>query len=262
MSRLIHINSMIDRQATDLYSTTWTSYLSKPIVSSGKLSMKVNSIDLVNLFYTFGTESSILWVITDVGGTDTLNSFQITTSDNFDSGTTLAAYLTTLCTSISLSFAYDTSTCRLTATNGSATISRIVGSYRYSDLLTTTYNNVIDKLGYTQDLTSTTISAGGTLEGESPLRLLRSTCYYLQCNGLSNINQSITPTPYNNPHILARVSASNFGYVSQLSYNEEVFLEISEKQINLLKFSLLDDELQPVYAQNAPIVFTLQVRFS
>jgi len=260
--RLIHLNSMIDRQASDLYTTDWTTFLARPLLTSGKVSMKIKNIDLVNLFYTFGTESSILWVYSDYGGLgETLNSFQLSLTDTYDNGTTLSSYLTTLCTSLSLTFAYDTSTARMTVTNGGATTIRIVGSYRYSDDLANTYNNVIDRLGITQDLRTTTILAAGSLEAQSPLRLLRSTCYYLIADILSNTTESIVPTPYSTPHILGKISASNFGFVSQLQYSEEVYLSSSEKQIDKIHFSLLDDELYPVYSTNAPICITLDILF-
>ena len=256
---LIHINSMVDREPIDLYTTSWTTYLSNPIKTmNGKVKMIVKDIELPNLFYTFGSAEYVLYVIVDPSGTPSTKTYTLSLTRNYTDGSTLATALTTLCVADSLVFTFDSTTSKLTMTNNNASSVRMIGSYRYSDELTTALSNIVDKLGFTQDLTNEIVTASGTLVAESPLRLLRSNCYYLTCDVISSYtSQSRVPNPYSHPNIFARVSGNNFGYLSSFQYTNEIMLNTQEKVLDRLHFELLDDQLYNLYATNVPITITL-----
>jgi hypothetical protein len=257
----LHINSFIDRKPTDLYTTNFTTYFSNPIkTNNGKVKLNVKNIEIPNIFYTFGESEYILYVIIDPSGVPTTKSYTLSLTRNYADGATIATALNSLCALDNIVFTFDSTTARLTCTNNNASSIRIIGSYRYSDNLSTAFSNVVDRLGFTQNMTSQTIISTGSLEAESPLRLLRSNCYYLTCDIISSYtNQSRVPNPYTKPYIFARVSANNFGYLSQYIYSNDFMLNTTETIIEKMTFQLLDDQLFEINATNCPITFTIGV---
>lgn len=257
-----YINSYMDRTPSD-YTHSWQTYFNEPIRISNKKRMKLQllNVELPNVAYTFPEASSMLWVnIWNGVSAWVLKSYQIATDRNFNAPADLVTHLNTLTTADSLVFSYDANTCRLTITNNNANKIRVVGSYRYQDSISTTYNNVIDRLGFTQDLTSAEVASSGTLEGETILRLLRTNRYYITCSNLGSFNkQSRVPTPYANPYIISSVASSNFGRISQLEFSSPVFFYSNETELRSLKFEVLDDELQPVQLNECPVTFSLLI---
>lgn len=256
------INSYLDRTPSD-YTHSWTTYFSEPVRVSGKKRMKLQlqNIELPNTAYTFPEASSILWVnIWDGVSAWILKSYSVATDRNFNTPSDFVTYINTLTVADSLVFSYDANTCRMTLTNNNANKIRVVGSYRYQDSISTTYNNIIDRLGFTQDLTSAEVASSGTLEGETILRLLRTNRYYITCSNLGNYSkQSRVPSPYVNPYIIACVASSNFGRISQLEYGNAVFFYTNELELKSLKFEILDDEFQSVQLNECPVTFSLLI---
>jgi hypothetical protein len=257
---VIHINSNTDRTTVDTDTASWTTFLYKAIqcAHGNKLKMAVESVELPNTVYSFSPYENTIWWIHDYGGTNVLRSVTIATDRTYDS-TNFATYLNSLMSASSylLTFAYDNNTGRLTLTNNQAVPIRLIGSYRYGE---TAANNAADKLGFTQSLLTTSIAAAGTLNATGVLRLLRTNCYYLTCDSIgSRVSQGQVPTPYEQPRIIAKIQASNFGTLSQIRNGSSLYYDVSEKDIKSLAFSVLDDQLYPVSFNGCPITFTLRV---
>jgi len=259
----LFINSAIDRQSIDTTTHNWTTYLSRSIkTNSGQIKLKLLDIELPNLAYNFGPYAYKLWYIKDVGGADTLTSISLPITENIANGTALVAKLNALFTanSDSLVASIGSTTNKITITNNDALlVYRVVSSYRWGD--TTTTDDCTDRLGFTQDLRTTTLTAGGgTLTAESCIKLLRTNCYYLTCDILgSSVKQANIPQPYKNPNILAKVAGLNYGLLSQLQYSNDIYYDIGNKQIDMMRFELLDDNFDSIDCSNAAITFTLEI---
>ena len=189
-------------------------------------------------------------------------NFQIDINRFFPDGSSFISYINSALATAghNLVFSYSTSTAKLTLTNNTVSRIRLIGSYRYSDRLDTAFNNVIDRLGFIQNTAGVVVAPAGTITGQGILRLLRTSCYYLTCNLLSaRYRQSVVPNPYNNPNILARITAGNFGTLSQLQFAQTMTYGIGSNDILGLMFSLLDDELLPIDLAGSPITLSLRL---
>lgn len=256
----IFVNSYTDRMVGDTTSS-FTTYFNKAIrTGNRKIKLNVQSIEIANLCYSFGVYESVVWFVFDVGGSNTLKGYQVPITTNITDGTALATALQTLTVADGITWAYDTNSAKLTFTNSTAATIKMVSSFRYSEN-TNIYNDCHDKIGFTQDMTNITVAHTDTLTGSSPIRMLRTNCYYLTANVLgSSDDQSIVPSPYyTKDPIIARVSASNFGTLSQFEYLSEVKFETPIKEISSIKFQLLDDQLRPISIGEAPITFSLNI---
>jgi hypothetical protein len=233
------------------------------MTTNGKLQVRVVDIELPNLAYNFGEYAYKVWYIKDVGGADTLTSISLPITENIADGTALVAKLNALFTANgdSITASINANSYKLTFTNDDALLTyRFVSSYRYNDLLSTTYDDCMDRLGFTQDLRTTTIAPAGTLTGASCIKMLRTNCYYLTCDVLgAEKKQNNVPTPYKQPNILGKIIAYNFGLVSQLQYSSDIYYSVSEKQIDRLAFTLLDDQLNPISINEGGITITLEI---
>jgi hypothetical protein len=257
---MIFVNSYLDRMVGDT-TESFTTYFNKTIrTSSKKIRMNVQSIEIANLCYSFGTYESLVWLVLDYGGANTLKSYQVPITQNITTGTALATALQTLTTADGITWAYSTDTAKLTFTNSTGATIKMVSSYRYSENANI-YNDCHDKIGYTQNMTSVTVADGATLTADSPVRMLRTNCYYLTANVLGGTeDQTNVPTPYyTKDPIIARVSASNFGTLSQFEYLPQIQFETPFKEISSIKFQLLDDQLRPITVGEAPITFSLSI---
>jgi hypothetical protein len=254
----IHLNTQIDRRTADLDTTDITAYFTKAILTSGKIRMQITNIELPNLAYTFPYHSCVLWYVIDPAGANTLKSATIRTDRNYNNATDLITDLNALVVGDNLVFSYDANTCRITLTNNNASTIKLVSSYRYSEN-TSCYNDVMDRLGFDQDLRTTTIAHDGTLEANSCVKLLRSNCYYLTCGQIGSFAQQSTCVGMNKPNILARITGNNFGFLSQLTFTNEMIIDTPENNIDKLELKLLDDMLYPVSINNGSITMTIKV---
>jgi len=254
----LHVNTLIDRRSVDTDTTDVTVYLSKPFVTNGKVKLQMTNIELPNLAYTFPYHSCVLWYILDPLGANTLQSVTIRTDRNYNNANDLVTDLNTAVNANLLVFSYDNNTCRLTLTNNNPATIKLVSSYRYSEN-TNCYNDCMDRLGFDQDLRTTNLMMGDTLEANSCLKLLRSNCYYITCDQVGSYLQQSTPVGLNKPNILARVTANNFGYLSQLSFVNQMVIDTPENMLDKLQFKILDSELYPISLNNASITFTIRL---
>lgn len=266
---LLHINSSIDRRTEDLSTSQWTTYLANSISasSSNKVEMLIDNIDFPNSTYTFPPTAGTVWWIHDVGNANTLRSLSIDVQRVYDTGADVATALNAAMQSAgyNLSFQFSTLTYKLTLQNKESVPIRLVGSYRYEDLIDQTYNNSCDRLGFTQNTRDTSLVALATMQGAGVLRTLRSSCYYLTADILSNrIRQSQFPNEYQQPSVIGRIGASNFGSLSQLQTASSVFFNSQgTTSIDRITFGVLDDELNPVEDLGGmPICFSLRIIIS
>lgn len=259
----LHINSDTDRTISDTTTSKWTTYLSTPISisSTSKAILSVQSIEIPNVLYNFGLYDSIFWFY--VPSTTTLVGSQIDTSRVFIDGSEFATYMNNLLTPQNIAFTFSTSTNKLTITNNRASAIIIPQSYRYGDTtFNNAYNSCIDKIGFTQELNSVTINPAGSVTAQSMLRLLRTNCYYLTCDAVASSSmQSVIPSPYKSGSndIVARVTAGNFGSLSQLSYLTGTNIQIQSETLSRLSFQLLDDNFYPINDMYLPITMTLKI---
>jgi len=160
-----------------------------------------------------------------------------------------------------ITLAYDADTTKLLVTNTGTDPLRLVSSYRHVDdpYSSVAVNNAADRLGFTQSMADEWINPGSSLAAEGILRMLRTNCYYITCDAVTGSRQAIVPRPGENKPILARVSATNFGNLSQFPYATATQFNTQLQQINSFKFEVLDDELFPVDLGGQPVTFTMRV---
>jgi hypothetical protein len=258
----IHINSDIDRTPADVSTSSWTTYLATPILvsSSSEIRISLEACEIPNVLYNFGVDASVFWWIHDPAGANILKNIQIPTDRNFQDGTAFATWMTSAFTSAgaNLTATFDTTSNKLSIRNDNLVPIRIVQSYRYG-ILNGTYNQAIDKLGFTQSL-PLSIPEMGIVTADSVLRLLRTNCYYLTLDEVSSSQkEAMTPNPYRLGHkIIGRITAGNFGSLSQLQYLPASNVKISNNTISKFTFSLLDENLYPITVY-APVTLTLRV---
>ena len=263
----LYVNSLIDRNVEDdLNNSSFTIFLDVPIkTNKGNISMRIESIELPNTFYSFPQESSLFWILTNIGTTHNLINIPLQTDAIYENGDELITYLNNYCSfnSIPLVFSYNKFRGKITITNNYSNPIRIVSSYRYIgiDTYSSNINNDCqDRLGFNLNYSSGfNINSSGSLEASGILRLLRTNCAYLSCDISDGSNQrsSLVPSNKNGSNIVCKIPCGNFGTVSQVQIVSEVELLCSEKMINKLNFSLLDDELNPLSLNGSPLTFSV-----
>lgn len=276
----IYVNSEIDRVLRENASTTldFTALLSgskiiKIFPNERRCRIKLNQIEIPNTLYNFPNSQNRLNIVV-FDASDNPSSLEFVELDpnrvyntpldiiNF-LNTELLAHANAVMNDLVLSFSDLTK--KVTLTNNSAVIVRLVSSFRYpnelADGLGVAFNTIVDRLGFSADYTNVQIPASNALTGNGTIRLLLTNCYYLILNELaSSYEQTIIPLPDVNRKILARITTGNFGTLSQLAYVSETLMNIpSGIEINRLSFSLLDDEFQPLDLVNQKITFSLKM---
>lgn len=255
----LHLNTQIDRRTADLDTTDVTAFFTKTILTSRNIKLQVTNIELPNLAYTFPYHSCMLWYVLDPAGADTLKSVTIRTDRNYNNATDLVTDLNALVVADGLVFSYDDDTCRLTLTNNNADTIKLVSSYRYSETAYASSNDCMDKLGFDQTMIGVNIASGGTLEAETCLKLLRSNCYYLTCNQIGSFTQQSTCVGFNKPNILCQITSCNFGFLSQMTFTNEMIIDCPENNLDKLELKLLDDMLYPITINNGSITMTIKI---
>ena len=268
---ILYINSGIDRNSKAGDTTSkWTTTFPTAITSglSQRASAKVEYIDFPNSMYTFPWHSYKFWFIRNAGTTDNLTSIDIDNTKNWANGSDLVVHLNALMTAAgyTITFSYNTDTSKISITNSLANPIKLVSSYRFIDgtaLYAQISYECTDRLGFTDNYTNVNIANGGTYTAPSILRLLRSHCYYLCCDELakSSVKQSHVPDAEFTPSIITRISASNFGSLSQLEYSTNYELTTDQGKVKNLSFYVLDDELYDIRNNGVPITFALKITF-
>jgi hypothetical protein len=293
---ILHINTFIDRQSTDLTPSNVTTYLNEFINGGEKqLTCEVMDMQLPMLIYTFPTHSNVLWWLFTPDSVNAPNLYYleyeiIPTDRNFNSGQELVDYLNPLCSDVSrhvapilLSFSNVTS--KITVKNNvpinvfQNLRMILVPSFRYgleftqigsgvNQGLTAPASDAMDRLGFTQNMFTDNfnqwLAPQQSVEAESPIRLLRSSCYYLTLDEISSntVNQHV-PSPFKQPKILCKIPARPFGQIAEIVMEEPYTRAIlAPTQLSTLTLKLLDDELYEVdLSNNSNICITLKIGY-
>ena len=264
---ILYINSNLDRKPSEnLNSSSWSTVLSHPIKTySGKIKMKLEQIEFANIFYSFGPRAYIFWYYNLF--TEQYVPVPIPTDRFFVDGEQIVSVMNQICiaANFAVRFSYNAANAKLTVQNVSNDTIRIVSSYRYEP--DNVYDDAMDKIGFTQNMVNNlnaVLDTNDTLQAESPLRLIRTNVVYLQCNVIAsqNIPTTIIPSPFvTAPDILARITSGNFGQLSQLQYSSQVEFDVGNNMISELKWSLLDENYDPINTNGHPITFSVLIMF-
>lgn len=264
----LYVNSYFDNLPSDT-SSKWTTYLAQPITGYSKMTMRVENIELPNVSNNFAFFTSRLWYLYEADSDiEELRYIEINFDRVYNSPEELVNELNSRFLNDNgdvIEVSYDPQRVRLTFTNNTPVPIRFISSFRHDDLLDETFNHINDKLGLTQPLQNQIIQSGGSLTGESMLRLIRTNCYYISCNLLANggnISTFQVPNPDKRPKILAKVTSGNFGTLSQLQYTTDVDLDVSDQTLSRIDFEILDDEFEPIQLNGHPTTFTLRITLS
>lgn len=282
----MYVNSYLDRiteenESTSLQFTVPLDEKSKQVQlmpNERSMKLKVFSAEIPNVIYNFKPTEDRLW-FTYTDGTVKIASIEIDTERVYASPTALMDEINSLfpasavdadtgntTTDLSgMSIAYDDTTKKCTLTNGTSFTMRLISSFRYAnDESILTFNDMNDRLGFSQNLTSTTIAPAGTLEGSGFIRMNRTNRYHivlLQQQGY--FTQAITPLSAKNHRVVASLSVGAYGTLSTFNYVSAFGFELPTSQpLTELAFSVLDDEFQPIDFINHPITMSLQFEMS
>ena len=257
----VHINSLLDRKPTETDAYKWTSYLSHPMRTSNNIKCSLKYIELPNTSYPFPIYEKQFFWIHDYGGANTLKNISIDTQRVYDDIDDLKTELNNKMSAGGhlLSFDVVAKTYKLKLTNNEAVAIRVVSINQFENVAGVV-NSVTHRIGFNLDYSTVSIPAASTLIASDPVNLLRSNCYYIKCNLISNRHtQNVIPNPFNNGQdILGRVTATSFGVMSQLSYTTDVEYDVNTNIIDALQFEVLDDNFKPVeLSYSTPITMTI-----
>lgn len=264
ISSVLYINSLLDRRIDDpITSNEFVSFLNTPIRSySGKISVKLLSIELPSIFNTFSESSSLFWYRNLT--TNTNNFVQIPTNRYYVDGGQFANVMNQDLSANNepIRFTYDANSATLLVQNVGSDNLRLISSYIYQDQ--NIYNDAMLKLGFINDYTTQVIAPNAYYQAESPLRLIRTNCAYLTCNLIASsaVNTTIVPSPYVAPQqILGKVGIGNFGILSQLQFTSEISFNIGSSTISDIKWGLLDENYEPLATLSHPVTFSVQIKY-
>ncbi len=263
---VIYINSYIDRLIEESTSN-FTVYLPKPIVSHRKLYLRLDSIELPNTSYNIQSQYSRLWYRYDTTGVNTLHNIQVNYSRHYALPTDLITELNSKFTANghpNIVVTYDILTKKITLSNTTGVSIRIISDYIWDDELANTYDHINSRLGFTQDLRTIIIADNTSLIASGLLRLLRTQCYYILCDEISNstIPTTILPNPQRSGVVLGRIMSNEFGILSSLILgNEEMSFLCNTQYISSLHFRILDDEFIEVDLNGVPITMSIVVTY-
>lgn len=268
----LFVNSYIDRiteengDATEQFTVTLNDESKRIGLLAGesKMRIKVFSLEIPNVLYNFSQIESRIFFVWDVDGGNTVEEIQIDTERVYASATDLINQLnqkiTDHATLTDLVFSYNDSTKKITLTNDSTVKVRLISSFRYADTESIiTFEDMNDRLGFSQELTNTIVGPNESLEGEGWLKMNRTSKYHLALRQQGGyFNQSIIPSSNLSERIICSVGAGAYGSLSTLNYVSSFAYQMpSTGTIDTLTFRLLDDEFRPIQMRNYGITMTI-----
>lgn len=278
----MYVNSYLDRVVEENGSTS--TQFTVPLEEKSKqiqlmpnersLKLKVFSAEIPNVLYNFKPAEDRLWFAYD----SSIASIEIDTDRVYASPSALMDEINSLfpasavdattgatTTDLSgLSIAYDDTTkkCSLTNNTDLDVSMRLISSFRYAnDETILTFEDMNDRLGFSQNLVNTIIPpSGGTLEGAGFIRMNRTNRYHITLEQQQGFfTQSITPLSTKNHKVVASLSVGAYGTLSTFNYVSAFGFEMPTSQpLTELTFSVRDDEMVPVDFVNHPITMSLQ----
>lgn len=275
-SRIIelYINSFLDRveNENDSASKSFTVLLPEgsevqllPFEQQKKIKFKVFNLQVPNVIYNFPVKSSRLWFDTTPTTAPTVVGLQIDTNRVYATPSALMSELNSkaISASLDISFNYDDVTKKVEIENKGGTSIRLISSFRYATRETVlTFDDMNDRLGFSDLYLNTILAPTQSLIGNGFLNMNRTNAYYLTLDEAgSYYQQTIAPSKPNSKRIIAQVATGSYGTLSTFSYvSSEWFNLPSSQRLQSLKFSLLDDEMDPVDTINFPISLSCQIK--
>lgn len=270
----LFVNSFVDRiteenqDATESFTVTLNddSKRIKLLPGETKIKIKVFNLEIPNVLYNFSDIESRLFFQWDIDGVNSVEQIQINTERIFASATSLIdeinQKITDHSTLSNIVFSYDDNTKKVNLTNNSLVKVRLISSFRYADTESiVTFEDMNDRLGFSQELTNTIINPAESVEGQGWIKMNRTNKYHLALRQQGGyFNQSIIPSSNLTERIICSVGAGAYGTLSTLSYVSSFAYQMpSSGTIDNLTFRLLDDEFRPVQMRNYGL--TMSVHF-
>lgn len=259
----IIINSELDRQPGDSRDQ-FRSFLSRPVSNYGRtIKIGVQSAVVPNTAYTFHPNDTYLWYVLDVGGANTVKNVVIPSDRLFETSNDLALELDNLFTANgdSIDVTLDDDTMKLQFTNNTGSPIRLISDFVYEVVFngTTLYNHANKKLGVIDDLRNTSVANGSTFTPSGLPRLSSTFAYHIISTTLVGQSKTSTPSPNNDPHILASVlNNRSFGDLLTVSYPEnEIFYHSMTDNLSSIDIHVVDDEYRPVSLNGANVYLEL-----
>lgn len=271
----MYINSYLDRVEDENQSTSTKFTVSlqnknkqiEVLPNERELLVKCFKLQIPNVLYNFPEKESRLFFEVDPDGVSDVRSIQIDTERVYASTTDLVNEINTklgLDASLSdLTLSFNTNTKKMTFTKDGTVDIRLISSFRYGTVESIlTFQDMNDRLGFSQDLTTTGLMTSGspTLTGQGTVRMNRTNNYHLTLEEQSGFyTQSITPLDTKNHRVIASVAVGSYGTLSTFAYVSSFGFQLPVGQpLTSLTFSLRDDEMNPVDVVNHPITMALQ----
>lgn len=261
----IYVNSNIDRRPTDT-TDNFETYFTEGIPINGRVRVSVSEIEFPNVAPNFPFYQSRLYYVLDPDGSnEELKFIEIDFNKIYRTISDLVNELNNKfqANGDDIVVSSNSDFNNISITNNTSSSIRIVSSTIFRDLTNEGVANTInERLGFTQDLTNSILAPSASITGAVSVRMLRSHCYFLT---LQDINDQPV-IPFNNfpdgenRSILCRITASNFGTLSQLYFPQSFTYEINQTNIRRMRFQVLDDEYQQVDLQEHPITFSLELK--
>jgi hypothetical protein len=230
----------------------WTCVLDPINIPGHTMRLSVEKVMLPDIQYSFPYHSCMFYMIIN----NIQHTHEIPTDRIFANGDEFATFASTLASDCA-QFTYSSTTYRLTIKNTSSYAMKLIGSWRYNDSLDINFNSAIERMGFTQDLTSVTIPVNGTLVAESPLRLLGTTCFYIQS---STMDQTTSYSAFKETSgILTVVPSAGCGNISQNMFVGTTQVKVPENKLRNITFRLLDDSFYGIDCIATPITIIIRI---
>ena len=256
----IAINSEIDREPNSSRDNFRT-FLSRPVSNFNReIQVGLRKAVIPNTAYTFHPNDNYLWYVLD----GTVKNIQLDTQRVFSDGEQLAEHLTNLFgenNDTGITVEQNENSKKLVFSNSSGVDLRLVSDFIYETEVngTSIFNHSNVKLGLIDDMSNTIISDGQSYSPSGIPRLVSTFVYNILSKGLVSNTVTTTPSPNDNPHILASL-LNNKGYGDLLTIHladDEIFW-FNVKSLNSFDIIITDDQYRPISLNGGNVYLELE----
>lgn len=244
----IALNSEIDREPT-ASRDNFRAFLSRPVSNFNRdIRIGLRKAVIPNTTYTFHPNDTYLWYVLD----GTLKNIQIDASRVINDGEALAQHLTELFADNSdtgITVEQNEHSKKLIFSNSTGNDLRLVSDFIFETEVNGTplFNHANVKLGLIDDMSNQTIADGQSYSPSGIPRLVSTLTYNLLSKGLVSNTVTTTPSPNDNPHILATL-LNNKGYGDLLTIHlsdDEIFW-FDVRSLSSIDVIITDDQFRPI----------------
>lgn len=268
----LNINSNTDR-APFGSSSKFNYNLAQTMRIGNNAKIGVQSIEVPYSCGQFKTSNSILWFEFNPSSPATIG-FQLDTNKFYKTLTDVITELNSISSAHNYDLSFNVENDRLKITNNNTYKVRVVSPREFEPSTTNNisvngsvlfsgggllFNQAQIKLGFYDNQIGQWITEnGGTKLSTGLPKLLRSNCFYLECNILSRYMMENNRTK--SPKIITKIPiTSNFGSLQTIEYNNPIMLETNDTYIDSIDFTLYDEDLEEVDLNGLPITMTLVI---